>query len=162
VYVSGKVKDEMQIRQVRDYVWVAIQAHEYYKKLDPHITIVPAMSVDEKNLDVVESIIDSTSFRGSPVEIKMLSVWKNIHRPYVVQLDVDLEFNNQIKELIEELRPYANNKLPYPDKPHISLFKTQGWWDDIPRETKKDLQHEIASAASIRDTEISHTVTKIV
>jgi hypothetical protein len=42
-----------------------------------------------------------------------------------------------------------------PVSPHITLFKTQGWWDELPRNKKEILQEEVMSTVGLRDTEIS-------
>lgn len=161
VYVSGKLKDELKIKQLRNYIWVAVNAHEYYRKKDPHITIVPPFNVEEDDISTVESIIDDKRFKGHDIEAKTLSVYENIHKPYVVQLDVEYNIENKIESLIDELEPYASGQIRKPKSPHITLFKTQGWWDTVPQETKESIQYEIVSTVSIRDTEISRVTTEI-
>lgn len=143
------------MKQLRDYLWVVLDAREYYKKKTPHLTLVPGFTVDKNDLPEVKRIISDKDFRRKKVRVNTLSVYENLHKPYVVQLKVDYDIHDEITELVEELRPYAKGKVREPTSPHITLFKTTGWWDTIPREKRSRLQEEIVSTAGIRDTEIS-------
>jgi len=162
VYVSGKLKDELQIRQLRNYIWVATDAEEFYRQRDPHITIVPAFNAPEEKLDIINQIIDSKNFKHSEVRIKSLSVYENIHKPYTVQLDAEYDIRSEVDQLISELQPHAESEIRNPDSPHITLFKTQGWWDTIPKENRRAIQSEIMSTVGLRDTEISRLNTEII
>lgn len=155
VYVSGRLKDELQLKQLRDYLWVCINASEYYKKKEPHITIVPAFNVKDDDIDDVKDVIRNIRFDGESVAINTLSVYENIHKPYVVQLDIEYSIESKIDALISQLSKYATNGIKYPNDPHITLFKTQGWWDTIPLDKRRRLQKEISSTTGILDTEIS-------
>lgn len=155
VYVSGRLTNELQLKQLRDYLWVVTDAHEYYKKKEPHITLIPGFTVKRGHMEDVESVINNYRFSKREITVKTLSVYENIHKPYVVQLDVEYSFRNELQELIDQLREYAKTSIEYPASPHITLYKTEGWWDTIPREKRKRLQEEIMSSVGIRDTELS-------
>ena len=161
VYVSGKLEDELQIKQLRNYIWVATNASEYYKKKDPHITIVPAFDVPDQHLSKVKEIINQKRFKGEHIDVNTLSVYENIHKPYVVQLDAEHSMHSKIQRLIRELQPYAERDIRDPPSPHITLFKTQGWWDTVPDEVKVAIQFEVMSNVGIRDTEIRGVKTEV-
>lgn len=161
VYVSGRLTNELQLKQLRNYLWVATDAHEYYKKKDPHITLIPGFSAKEGHIEDVRDVIENYRFSNTKVTVRTLSVYENIHKPYVVQLDVEHNFHNEIEELIDQLSEYAKTDIDYPDSPHITLYKTEGWWDTIPRDKRKRLQEEIMCSVGIRDTELSRIEMKV-
>jgi len=156
VYVSGKVKDELVFKQIRDVLWIRIDAREYYKKANPHLTLIPQFSVKDEDLDEVKSIINSKNFEGEELNVKTLSVYENIHEPYVVQLDIGHSMRDKIESLIDELSEYSKTTIKDPASLHITLFKTKGWWDDIPKDVKVRIQQEIMMNR-FRDTELSGT-----
>lgn len=162
VYVSGRLTNELRLKQLRNYLWAAIDARKYYKKKEPHITIIPGFAAKDGRLEKVESIINNHEFSNRHIKVNTLSVYENIHKPYVVQLDVEHEFHKEIKQLISKLQRHAKTDITYPNSPHITLFKTEGWWDTIPRENRKRLQEEIISNVGIRDTRLSKIETNIV
>jgi 2'-5' RNA ligase len=155
VYVSGSLDSELQLKQLRNYLWVSIDAHEHYKRLHPHITIIPGFNVREENTDKVRKIIRQTRFKGEEIRMKRLSVYENIHKPYVVQINIEYDIDEKINNLISRLKPLAKTDMREPVTPHITLFKTQGWWDELPQEKKEILQEEVRSTVGLRDTEIS-------
>jgi len=161
VYVSGRISDELQYKQLRNYLWVATGAEEYYKKKEPHMTIVPGFSVEDRHIGDVKNEVNSAPFINKKVEVNSLSVYENIHKPYVVQLDVNHDFHSEIDSLMNRLQPYAKSEINKPVSAHITLFKTQGWWDTIPKPKRKKLQQEVMSTVGLRDTEISSLKVKV-
>lgn len=155
VYVSGRLKDELRIEQIRDYIWVRTNAREYYRRKDPHITIIPPFTVSDSEIEDVEDEIKSVTFRGEKIEIKTVGVYENIHKPYTVQLDVEHDMHSKTDRLISTLSQYDTSGLRHPNSPHITLFKTQGWWDQVPEDMKKSIQHEVMSTLMLNETEIS-------
>ena len=154
VYISGKVKDELQIKQIRNILWTRTKAREFYHKKDPHLTIVPAFGVKESDVENVRSVVDGIDFTGEQLEVNTLCLYENVHKPYVVQLDVQHNMQDKINTLIQELDQYSTNSISHPASLHITLFKTQGWWETVPREMKKRLQDEVM-LSQLPDTEIS-------
>jgi 2'-5' RNA ligase len=155
VYISGRLTNELQLKQLRNYLWVVTDAHEYYKKKEPHVTLVPGFNVKDKHVQDVRDVVDNYRFVNRKIKVNSLSVYENIHKPYVVQLDVEYNFDNEIDELIDQLREYAKTDIDRPASPHITLYKTEGWWETIPREKRKRLQEEIMCNVGIRDSELS-------
>jgi len=156
VYISASVKDELRFKQIRNLIWARTNAQEYYKKKTPHLTIVPAFGVQHENLDDVKSIVDDASFKGKDVTVDTVSVYENIHKPYVVQLNVSHDFHNEIDNLISQLEEYSHGNIRYPASPHITLFKTKGYWDTVPEDMKLRLQNEIM-VTQLPNTELSGT-----
>lgn len=155
VYVSGSLENELQLKQLRNYLWVSIDAHEHYKRIHPHITIIPGFNVREENTDKVKKIIRQTNLRGQNIRVNRLAVYENIHKPYVVQINIEYDIDEKIDNLISRLRPISKTNIRHPVSPHITLFKTQGWWDKLPRDKREILQEEVMSTVGLRDTEIS-------
>lgn len=155
VYVSGRLKDELRIEQLRDYIWVRTNAREFYRRKDPHITILPGFKVSDEDLESVKRAVDVMSFENEPIQINTVGVYENIHKPYTVQLDAEHEMHDKIDRLIKTLEEYETSGLRHPDSPHITLFKTQGWWDTLPRDMKKSIQHEVMSSLMLKKTSIS-------
>jgi len=154
VYISGNVKDEMRIKQIRNLIWTRTKAHEFYKKKHPHVTLVPRFSVKDKNLEEVKSIVDQTSFEGEELEVTSLCMYENIHEPYVVELNLRHDMESKIDSLVKQVDSCVSSSVNYPNSLHITLFKTQGWWDDIPVRLKKKLQDEIGHI-NMEKTQIS-------
>ncbi|EGQ44123.1 MAG: hypothetical protein J07AB43_01820 [Candidatus Nanosalina sp. J07AB43] len=155
VYVSGRLTNELQLKQLRDYLWVVTGAEEFYKKKKPHMTLVPGFTVKDGRMDRVRNIIDNHRFRNRKIQVNRISVYENIHKPYVVQLDIEHGFHDELEHMIDQLDRHAKTSINYPNSPHITLYKTKGYWDTIPRDRKKRLQEEIMSGVGIRDTQIS-------
>lgn len=155
-YISARVKDELRIRQLRDQLWSITKAHKFYKKKIPHVTVIPPFTVKSGCEERVESLVEDTELKGREVKVNSVSVYQNIHNPYVVLLDVDVNIQDVRNELLTELPEYADGRIVEPSNPHITLFKTQGWWEDVDKDVKDKLQQEIMHRKMLADTSISH------
>jgi 2'-5' RNA ligase len=154
VYVSGNVKDELRIKQIRNTLWTRTNAAEYYQRKHPHVTIVPAFQVKDSDVSKVKSIVNDVNFEGENLEINTLCLYENLHKPYVVQLNVRHNMEDKIETLINDLEELTGSNLNYPASLHITLFKTKGWWDTVPVEMSKRLQDEVMFN-QFPDTQIS-------
>lgn len=154
VYVSGNVKDELRIKQIRNILWTRTNAQEFYHKKHPHLTLVPAFAVKEEDVDDVKSVVENAGFEGEKLQINTLCLYENLHKPYVVQLNIEHNMRDKIDSLVEDLEPYSTTNITYPASLHITLFKTEGWWDTVPRSMKKRLQDEVM-LNQLPNTEIS-------
>lgn len=151
-YVYATVEEELRIKELRDVLWNVIDAGRFYKKKDPHITVIPPFSVMGGHKKDVLEIVGSELVSDKKVEIETIGVYENIHIPYVVLLRVNADVYSIADNLRPRLERYTDNGVPEPVTPHITLFKTQGWWDEIDDELKDELQQEIMHRNTIRDT----------
>lgn len=159
-YISARVKDELRIKQLRDRLWMMTDARRFYKKKNPHITVVPPFTVKEGCEREVERLVDDCPLKGREVEVNTLGVYENIHKPYVVLLDVDVEIEEVRNNLIDDLQQYVDGRIIEPVRPHITLFKTQGWWDEAEQDVKETLQYEIMNRHGFKNTEVSRVVAE--
>lgn len=153
-YISAKVENEIEVKQQRDTLWQVTDAHRYYKKVDPHVTIVPPFTVKDGHEEDVQRIVDRLNVKGKTVEVTDIGFYENINDPFVVMLSVSVDLQRERDLLMEELPQHTKRNIIEPVTPHITLFKTQGWWDSIDVETKDKLQYEISNRQPVRDTRL--------
>lgn len=153
-YVSAKLKDELPLREQRDTIWNVINGSAYYKKVDPHITVIPPFTMKEGHEKDVKREVEQVDLKGTEVRMKEVDVYESIDKPYVVLVQVDTEIREKQLSLKESLEQYANGGIIQPPEPHITLFKTLGFWDDLPDGLSSRLEREINNRRPVRDTEI--------
>lgn len=139
---------------MRNILWTRTNAQKFYHKKRPHLTLVPAFGVKEDHVDDVKALVDDFDFKGHELKVSTLCLYENLHKPYVVQMNVEHSMGQKIDELIGKLSQYSTTTIKDPASLHITLFKTQGWWDTVPREMKERLQDEVM-LSQLPDTEIS-------
>lgn len=157
-YISAKLEDDLRLRSLRDEVYNCVNGSKYYKKVDPHITVIPPFNVKSGCEEEVENIVNDSKVTGNKVEINNLAVWENISKPYVVMLDVSVDLSDERDRLLEELKPIAAGKVTNPVRPHITLFKTGEWYENHPEKTRRSIQREIIDRTSFQDTKIHKVV----
>jgi len=153
-YISAKVNDELHIKNLRDQLWNITNADGLYRKKTPHITVVPPFTVKNGHEHYVKSLVEDCKLEDRPVKINTIGTYLNIHKPYVVLLYVDVTIKDVRNKLINELEEHTQGKIIQPVEPHITLFKTQGWWDSVDEKVKQRLQREILNRNSFKDTKI--------
>lgn len=154
-YVGARLTDESRIENIRDSMINGSDGHGFYRKVKPHITIVPPFRIPEESVEDAKRIVDSIDIRDKSVEVLGTGVWKNIHKPYVVLLDIGVNYEKERNELVNGLDSVGAINFKEPVNPHITLFKTKGFWKDIPEDIKYPLQEQICKNRHIPDTEIS-------
>jgi 2'-5' RNA ligase len=152
----AKLEDELAIKQHRDVLWLVTGAHKYYKKVEPHITLIPPFTVQPGHEKDVQDIVSQLDVRGKKVKVTGINLYEDIEQPYVVMLSVNVDLEDEREELMEKLPQYANGKIIEPVSPHITLFKTQGWWSDIDVNTRDILKHELDNRRPSNTTEITN------
>jgi len=155
-YVLAKIEDELQVKEVRDVLWASLDARKYYKKVDPHITVIPPFTVKPGYKEQVTNLVTDTNISGREVTVNGVEVYKSIEEPYVVLLDVDVKIEDVRDQIMEKLQEYVDGKIVDPVSPHITLFKTQGWWEDIDDNTRGKLEKEVRHRNSLTNTEITN------
>lgn len=152
----AKVKDELAMKQHRDVLWLVTGAHKYYKKVEPHITLIPPFTVKPGHEKEVQNIVSQLNVRGKNVKVTGIDLYEDIDQPYVVMLPVDVDLEEERKELMEKLPPHAEGNIIEPVSPHITLFKTQGWWGEVDINTRDSLKHELDNRQPSNTTEITN------
>ena len=154
VYVSTDLRDKKRIESIRDGIMWNLDAETFFKRVTPHITVLPPFMIPEHNLDEFEEAVHDAKLQDYNVKVNGASVWRNIRRPYVVMLDVDAQIEDvggELRQTAEELGGY-NFKEPV--SPHITLLKSKGWWEHIPDTVAWRLQKEIKRNRVVQNTEI--------
>jgi 2'-5' RNA ligase len=153
-YISAQIENELQVRSQRDIIWNIINASRYYKKVDPHITVIPPFTVKEGHEEDVKNLVEQTDIQGQPVKMEKIDVYENIDEPYVVLLRVDVDIHEDRNWLMEKLPEHTKGNMVEPVTPHITLFKTLGFWDKVPDKMSEKLKREIESRPPVSDTKI--------
>lgn len=154
VYISAEVTDKLRLIALRDELYEFIDAPLYYRKVSPHITIIPQVIVEEGHKQEIREVAQTLSDRDIGVELISLGVWKNISNPYIILLDIRMDVDKLRNEIINELDKYTINTILNMRKPHITLMKTKGWPDKVPREITESIQYEIMNRNINFNTEI--------
>jgi len=154
VYISAKPDKYLYVKSLRDELWRIVDARYDYMKKDPHLTVVPPFSIDDDKTDEVDEIVSNMRLKGKEIEVNGLSVYKNIHRPRVVMLDINVDIENEREQLKNELKGITNSKIRDPVEPHITLFKTSVNSSDVSDKLKQSLQNEIHRRSSFMDMTI--------
>lgn len=153
-YISAQVENELEVRHQRDIIWNIINATPYYKKVDPHITVIPPFTVKEGHEEDVKSLVEQTDIQGQPVKMEKIDVYEDIDEPYVVLLRVDVDIHEDRDWLMEKLPEHTKGGIVEPVTPHITLFKTLGFWDEVPDKMSEKLKREVESRPPVSDTKI--------
>lgn len=153
-YISAKLQDEMWIRRLRDDLYSLTGARLYYRKVNPHITVIPPFTFDGQKENEVRELVNDCPLKGRDVNVNGLSVWKNIDEPFVVMLDVDVEMQDVRDRMMTKLRNGLSANVSEPVDPHVTLFKTTGDWDDVSSDIKDSIEREIERRKTFKDTEI--------
>lgn len=154
-YITSHLENEQRIKRLRNDLWGVVDMSSHYMKVDPHITVIPPFRYPEGVEDDIRDMTEDSPLVGRDVDVHRIGVYKNIHKPFVVLLDVSVDMEDEREKLYEELLQLSEGKIPEPVRPHITLFKTKGWWSDIDEQTKKVIQNEIRYRTTLRDTKIT-------
>lgn len=154
VYISAKPDKYLYVKSLRDELWRIVDARYDYMKSDPHITVIPPFSIDDDKTDQVDEIISGLRLKGQDVKVNGLSVYKNIHRPRVVMLDIEVDMESEREYLKKELKKLTDSNIRDPVNPHITLFKTSVNSGDVSDKLKQSLQNEIYRRSSFMDMSI--------
>jgi 2'-5' RNA ligase len=153
-YISARVKDELRIKSIRDKLWAIADAREYYKKVTPHITVIPPFTVKKGSEQNVEQLVEDSPLVGREVKVNRIGVYENIIEPYVVLLNVDVEIEDVRRDLLDELPEHTQGEIIEPVRPHITLFKTRGHWSEIDKDIRVRIQQEVIHMTTFQNTEV--------
>lgn len=158
-YISARLEDELAIKKHRNILWNVTNADRYYKKVDPHITVIPPFTVKQGHEDDVKRVANNLNIKGKQVSITGFDLYEGLSEPFVVLLSVDVDLESERQDLMEKLPPHIKGSMVEPVTPHITLFKTQGWWEEIDDETSERLNRELNNRYPPRDTKITRVET---
>jgi len=153
-YVSTELRDKQRIETIRDNMMWNIDAETFYKRVTPHITIVPPFTIPKDKLEQFENIVKSVRLTDTYVTVNGAAVWRNIRNPYVVMLDVDVDIHDATSYLMDEAGKLEGTNFKEPVSPHITLFKSKGWWEEVPDTVAWKLQTEIKRNRTVQNTKI--------
>lgn len=162
-YIKAELKDRSWLTLLRDSVYSSVNAPRYYKKVNPHITIIPPFKIGDEKLDIVEQSIDKSDLDGKDVHIKSLSVWKNIMEPRVVMLDVDVDLSSSRDMLLNVLGENSATIYSDPVDPHITLMKLYDNMEvfHISRYIKEAIQDQIIDRNPRKETKIEKMTLEV-
>lgn len=154
VYVSTDLTDRKRIESIRDGMMWNLEAETFFKRVTPHITVLPPFMIPESNLDKFKEAVQQVRLPDNTVTVNGAAVWRNVRRPYVVMLDVDVKMGGLIRELRNEADELGGYNFKEPVSPHITLLKSKGWWESIPDTVAWRLQKEIKRNRVVQNTQI--------
>lgn len=161
VYIAARLQHELVLRSIRDSIYNKIEGYTHYRKKDPHITIVPPFKVHSKDLDKVYDAMDSVDIVGKNVDVTGLSVWRNIHKPHTILLNVDCDIDDDritLKDKVEDISVDGIRRIV---RPHITIMKSNGWSQDLDIDIKRSIQNEILYRNYYPETQIKGLFTDI-
>jgi 2'-5' RNA ligase len=153
-YIYAKLEDEVLIRGLRDRIFRATNASKYYKKVEPHMTIVPPFEVKESHESAVKEVTCQSELDNSQIKFESLSSYTSPEKPYVVSLDVEWQLAQQREQLLDKLEPYLERSPSKEFEPHVTLLKVLVPDADVPDNIKSKIQHEVAHTPPPQSTEI--------
>jgi 2'-5' RNA ligase len=159
-YISAKLEHDLRLRSLRDRLYNCIDGSKYYRKIDPHITVIPPFNIKDGHEEEVQELVDKSSLTGKEVVINSLAVWENISKPYVVMLNISIDMEEERERLLDGLEGMTVNDIPQPVRPHITLFKTGEWYESHPERTKESIQQEIMDRNRFMDTKVHKVETE--
>lgn len=154
-YICSGVTDELSIVSLRDTLYQQIGFNgEYYRKR-PHITLVPPFSVKDGKEKDLKKAVRQVRLAGKEVKTERVGVYENIHNPHTILLRVQVDIEEEEKQIREHAKRYSNSKVRERASPHITLLKSRINEQDLDRQKKRRLQEEIKNRVALRDTELT-------
>lgn len=141
-YIEAKLSHSNRIRQLRDKLFEKFIASNKYRKVEPHITILPPFTIPQQKVHPLTQKLDTLPLKETPVTINGLSVWPSLNNPRVILLDVTvaLDLSYYRKELLDILHTAGAKIKHEPVSAHITLFKADNGHEI--KESSKDQLRE--------------------
>lgn len=155
VYVSTELRDKQRIETIRDNMMWRLEAETFYKRVTPHITIVPPFQLPKENIGKFREVVNQVDNGEVDVKVNGAAVWRNLRNPYVVMLDVDVDLGHTHDYLVDRASMLGGFDFKDPVDPHITLLKSKGWWEVVPHTLMMKLQKEIHTNRMVQDTQIT-------
>jgi len=153
-YISITLSDEFRIRTLRESMLNHIDGEKLYKRLKPHITLIPPFQLRQGTQAKAQKAVNSLDLEGTVVRVRGASIWNSLKQPYVVMLDIDADIESSQDKLLTELRNLNAKNAEKPVRPHITLFKTKSYWDTLPDTKRAKLQTAVKRNRIVQDTEV--------
>lgn len=128
-YIEAKLANSSRIKRIRDDLYNKFLESDKYRKVEPHITIIPQFNIPRENVCEIHSLISNMDLEHMTVDINGLSIWPSLKNPRVVLLDVEVNLDQARKTIRKALENYKAELLNEPVDAHITLFKTDNGYD---------------------------------
>lgn len=155
IYITAKLDADRRLCRVRDEIYERTGAEWYYKKVSPHITVIPPFYIEENKIENVDEIVNQSRLKGTEVEITGLMVWRNITDPQYVILNAESDMVRKQKEMLDNLRYEGASYLKTPVSPHITMFKQSGYRQHVGMDVRQKIQSCVGDYSDLESTEIS-------
>lgn len=154
-YIEAKLAHSSRIERIRDNLYDKFIESDKYKKVDPHLTIIPPFNIPEDNLSDIHEEVSNMNLENMEVKVNGLSIWPSLKNPRVVLLDVEAKLT-QVRETLKEYLKQYKAELEYePVNAHITLFKTDNGYN-LSDEATSQLQELIQNNRNQWETNIKY------
>lgn len=153
-YVSAKPSKYMSILYKRNSIHNVVDEGHYHRKQKPHITLVPPFKIKPDTKQDIKEEVSELDIKGCELVDKGLSVHESPEKPFALYIETDVEELNKVEEMRDRLQQYSSVPITEPSDPHISLFKTRGYWDSVPDSMVEKIENEIEFYNPLRDIEV--------
>lgn len=154
-YVRANLADEPRMERHRNKAFNIVDGHQFYKKVKPHITVVPPFYYEENRIDELRELVSDNSIKGESVEFGGFTVWKNLSNPEYLILDTDVNMRSEQISLLDSIRESGGQYMKTPVSPHMTLLKSNNTWNFPTPSLKRDIQSCVPEFDSVSSTEIS-------
>lgn len=159
-YVEAKLEHSSRIKQIRDGIYNEFMASDKYRKIEPHITIIPPFYIPEDNIHEIHQLINNITLDDPTVQVKGASVWQSLNNPRVVLLDVDVDLSQVRTTIQQALKTYDADLIHEPVNAHITLFKCDNGYT-IDQTSTDQLRELIWKHRDQWETEITYLDVRI-
>lgn len=155
IYITAKLKADKKLCRVRNEIYDRVGGIRYYKKVSPHITVIPPFYIDKTKVSEVNKLVDQSGIVGKNVEYTNLMVWESLNNPEYVMLSAKVDMWDTQVMLLDSLADMGATHLKTPVPPHTTLFKSNHMWEVPTTPLKANIQSCIGDYTDIEDTTIS-------
>lgn len=131
-YIEAKLADETAITHLRDRLYERTGAATNFRRIPPHLTLIPPFTIDETQVDQVNRLLETSPLHGRTIPITGVGVWPSIVNPRVVLLTTPVDIEQERSRLATALEELGARDCEAPVRPHITLFKTDNGYTVSP------------------------------
>jgi len=154
VYITSHVEDHERLCRIRNEIWSTVDSIGLYRKVNPHITIVPPFYIPEEKMGVVDEALDRIDIEGKSVNIQNFKVWPDLSESTYLMLNVDVDMRDEQLSLVDDLRDSGAEYMKTPVSPHITMMKSNREWSEPPDDVKRRIQSTVGDYNDLKDTKI--------
>lgn len=154
-YVRANLADEPRMERHRNKAFKIVGGHNFYKKVKPHITVIPPFYYKDDSIDELRDIVSDNNIEGENVEFNGFTVWEHISNPEYLFLDAEVDMRSEQISLLDTIRDHGGQYMKTPVSPHMTMLKTNRTWEYPTPSLKRDIQECVPEFSSVSSTEIS-------